>query len=105
MVRASKCDRGQAVVVVLIVATVLFVVLSSALVALGGRMIDRARAQTAADAAALAAFVGGLEAVETVVQRHGSVLVSFTRGPADGRVTVVVRRGTATARAVATDGP
>jgi len=104
-VRASRCDRGQAVVVVLFVATVLFVVMSSALVAVGGRMIDRARAQTAADAAALAAFVGGLEAAETVVQRHGSVLVSFTRGPSAGHVTVVVRSGTATARAVATDAP
>ena len=103
--RASRCDRGQAVVVVLFVATVLFVVMSSALVAVGGRMIDRARAQTAADAAALAAFVGGLEAAETVVQRHGSVLVSFTRGPSAGHVTVVVRSGTATARAVATDAP
>ena len=103
--RASTSDRGQAVVVVLVIATVLFVVLSSALGAVGGRVIDRARAQTAADAAALAAFVGGLEAAETVAQRHGSVLVSLTHGPIAGHVTVVVRSGTATARAVATDGP
>ena len=103
--RASTSDRGQAVVFVLIIATVLFVVLSSALVAVGGRVIDRARAQTAADAAALAAVVGGFEAAETVAQRHGSVLVSLAHGPIAGHVTVVVRSGTATARAVATDGP
>jgi amino acid transporter len=103
MVRAS--DRGQAVVVVLVIATVLFVVMSSALVGVGGHMIDRARAQTAADAGALAGIVGGLEAAETVVQRHDSELVSFTRGPIAGHVTVIVRSGTATARAVATDRP
>jgi hypothetical protein len=39
-----------------------------------------------------------------MAQRHGSVLVSFTHGPIAGIVTVVVRSGTATARAVATDG-
>jgi hypothetical protein len=40
-----------------------------------------------------------------MAQRHGSVLVSFAHGPIAGHVTVVVRSGTATARAVATDGP
>ena len=103
--RGSESDRGQAAIFVVIIAMVLFVALSSALVGVGGRMIDRTRAQTVADAVALAASVGGLEAAETMAQRHGSVLVSLTRGPIAGHVTVVVRSGTATAQAVATDSP
>jgi hypothetical protein len=105
LVRGSESDRGQAAILVVIIATVLFVALSSALVVIGGGMIDRTRAQTVADAAALAAAVGGLEAAEMMAQRHGSVLVSFTPGPIAGHVTVVIRTGTATARAVATDSP
>ncbi|HUS41270.1 MAG TPA: pilus assembly protein TadG-related protein [Ilumatobacteraceae bacterium] len=101
----STRDRGQAAVLVLILATVLFVALSSALVTVGGRMIDRTRAQTAADAAALAALVGGPEAARTLAQRHGASLLSLTFGPASGQVDVEVRLGTATARAAASDAP
>ncbi len=98
-------DRGQAAVLVLLLAAVLFVALSAALVVFGGRTIDRSRAQTAADAAALASIVGGRGAAATMAQRHGGVLVSFTRGPVDGQVTVVVRVAAATARAAASDEP
>ena len=101
----SGRDRGQAAVLVLVVATVLFVSLSVALVVVGGRVIDRTRAQTAADAAALGAVIGGREAAETLAGRHGATLVSFIRGPDVGRVTVVVRLGTATADAAASDAP
>jgi Flp pilus assembly protein TadG len=104
MVRSVR-DRGHVGVVVVMIATVLFVAMSSATVGVGGRLLDRARAQTAADAAALAAFAGGRERAATIAQRHGASLVSFVREPGDGRVTVVVRRGTASALAVATDAP
>ena len=99
----SERDRGQAAVLVLVLATVLFVSMSVALVDVGGRMIDRTRAQTAADAAALGAIVGGREAAARLAQRHGATLVSFARGPDARRVTVVVRLGTATADAAASD--
>lgn len=101
----SGRDRGQAAMMVLVLATVLFASMSVALVDLGGRLIDRTRAQTAADAAALAAIVGGHEAAEKLAQRHGATLVSFERGPGPGRVTVVVRLGVATADAAASDAP
>jgi Flp pilus assembly protein TadG len=101
----SGRDRGQAAVLVLVVATVLFVSMSAALVEVGGRVIDRTRAQTAADAAALGSITGGREAAETLARRHGATLLSFTRGPDGGRVIVVVRLGTATADAAASDAP
>ena len=101
----SARDRGQAAALVLILATVLFVALSSAAVVLGGHVIDRTRAQTAADAAALAALVGGPEAGRTLAQRHGAVVVSLTFEAESGRVNVEVRIGTATARAAASDDP
>jgi Flp pilus assembly protein TadG len=101
----SGRDRGQAAVLVLVLATVLFVSMSVALVDVGGRVIDRARAQTAADAAALGAIVGGRQVAETLARRHGATLVSLARGPDAGRVTVVVRLGTATADAAASDAP
>lgn len=101
----SARDRGQAAVFVLILATVMFVALSSALVVVGGHLIDRTRAQTAADAAALAAVDGGGDAALALVQRHGASLVSIRYGPAPGQVNVEVRLGTATARAAASDDP
>ena len=98
-------DRGQAAVLVMVLATVLFVSMSVALVDLGGRLIDRARAQTAADAAALGAMTGGRGAAERLALRHGATVVSFVREPDAGRVAVVVRLGTATADAAASDAP
>jgi len=98
-------DRGQATLLVLIVATALCVSMATALVGFGGRLIDRTRAQTAADAAALASLTGGSSAAHTLAQRHGATLVEFSRGPGVGQVTVVVRLGDATATAAATDAP
>jgi len=101
----KKRDRGQATLLVLIVATALYVSVATALVGFGGRLIDRTRAQTAADAAALASLTGGSSAAHTLAQRHGATLVEFSRGPGVGQVTVVVRLGDATATAAATDAP
>jgi hypothetical protein len=98
-------DRGQAAITMLMLAAVVFVALSSATVVLGGQVIDRTRARTAADAAALAGLEGGRRAAASLAQRHGAELVSFVPGPGEHHVTVVVQVGDRTARARATDGP
>ena len=103
--RVSSGDRGQAGVVLLMVSAALFVALSAATVELGQRIIDRAQAQTAADAAALGAVLGGHGAARSLAHRHGATLVELSHGPGVGEVTVVVRLGTAIARAAASDAP
>ena len=98
-------DRGQAAVVVVIVAAVLFMALSSATLVVGGRLVDRTRAQTAADAAALGALQGGRGAAAALAERHGGELMSFHRALDGHRVRVVVRVGERSATAAATDAP
>jgi hypothetical protein len=88
---------------VLVVATAMFLAVSAAVVDTGHRMIERSRAQTAADAAALGSVVGGRRIAEELAARHGATLVSFEQ-LAD-RVIVVVRVGAATADAAASDVP
>ena len=102
----SNCrDRGQAVVLLLIVV----VMAALAVVGTGQfsvRVIDRGRAQTAADAAALAALAavaGGRIAAGRLAVDNGARLVSFAE--ADGAITVVVDVGGQRATARATDGP
>ena len=98
-------DRGQAAVVLVVVASVVFVVSAAALVVLGGRVVERTRAQTAADAAALASLDGGRPGAEALAERHGAELVSWVRGPGNDEVTVEVRLGHARATARATNAP
>ncbi len=104
MTRAVR-DRGQAAVLLVVVASVIFLVTTTALVVLGGRVIERTRAQTAADAVALVSLDGGRPGAEVMAARHGAELVSWERGPADAEVTVVVRFGAARATARATNAP
>ncbi len=94
-------DQGQSAVLVLIVTAALGAALLAALVDFGGHTQDRARAQTAADAAALASLDGGRGVAENYAQYHGGVVVSWVSGPGEYDVTVVVRVGesVATARA------
>ena len=101
----THADRGQAAIMMLVVAAVVFVALSSATVVLGGDIRDRLRARTAADAAALAGVEGGRRAAAALAARHGAELVSFEPGPGEYDVTVVVRVGDRTAPARATDSP
>ncbi len=98
-------DAGQAASLVLVVATVIGVVLAAALGDAGRAVIDRQRARTAADAAALAGVVGGRGAAIDLATRHGGALVGWEVGPGPGEVTVVVRLGGASAVARATDVP
>jgi hypothetical protein len=98
-------DRGQAALVVVIVAAMLFVAALTGLTTLGARVTDRTRAQSVADAAALASVEAGRVVAEGLVARAGAELVSWSRGPAPGEVTVVVRMREATATARATNDP
>ena len=97
-----RSDRGQAVVLLLAVV----VLAALALVAVGSfsrRIVDSGRAQTAADAAALAAVVGGRPAAERFAVSNGARLIGFAQlGDA---VTVTVEVGEERATARATDGP
>ena len=100
-----KRDRGQSAIVVLMMAAALFVAVSTALVLMGTRVIDRTHAQSVADAAALAALDGGSGAAREITQRQGAQLESFVEGPGSLEVTVVVRLGDTTATARASAAP
>ncbi|MEP7046113.1 MAG: helicase/secretion neighborhood TadE-like protein [Ilumatobacteraceae bacterium] len=95
-------DRGQAVM--LLLAVVVMAALSIVAVGLfAERLVDRGRAQTAADAAALAATSGGRDAASRLAGDNGAALISYLEeGDA---VTVVVEVGGERATARATDGP
>jgi len=98
-------DRGQAVPLV----AALVAVAASLTVALGafaGDVIDVARAQTAADAAALASLEGGRPAAVRLAARHGASVETWSRHAGDEGilVTVTVRVGDAVRTARATGG-
>jgi hypothetical protein len=95
-------DRGQAVVLLLAVV----VMAALAVVGVGmfsTRIVDRGRAQTAADAAVLAATTGGRPAAIRLAARNGAVLLSYAE--VDDVVTVIVEFDGERATARATDGP
>jgi hypothetical protein len=98
-------DFGQSAVLVLVVALALGVALLAALVDFGGATQNRARAQTAADAAALASLDGGAAAAYDYANRHGAAVISWSRGPGEFEVTVRVRFGDSTATARASNAP
>jgi hypothetical protein len=99
---ANGTDRGQAVMLLLAVV----VMVSLAVVGVGmfsARIVDRGRAQTAADAAALAATSGGRPAASRLAISNGAALISYAE--AGEVVTVVVDVDGERATARATDGP
>ncbi|MEP7203278.1 MAG: hypothetical protein ABI894_11740 [Ilumatobacteraceae bacterium] len=99
---ANDGERGQAVV--LLLAVVVMAALGLVAVGLfGERIVDRGRARTAADAAALAATVGGHSAASRLAARNGAQLVSYSESGDSVTVVVDVDGERATARA--TDGP
>lgn len=100
--KRDRPERGQAVVLMAVV--VVFAALVAVGVAqVGSVMAERQRAQTAADAAALAGLHGGQLAAVQLASSNGAVLVSFSRDGAS--VTVVVSSGRVHAHARASDGP
>ena len=100
-----RADRGQAALLVVVVATVVFAAVVSGLAVVGRTAVDRAQAQTAADAAALASLDGGRSAAADLAVRNGAVLVSWRRGPGVHEVTVTVSVDGVTASARASDAP
>jgi translation elongation factor EF-Ts len=100
--RSVGGDRGQAVTLLLAVV----VMAATSVVAIGalsGRVVNRGRAQTAADAAALAATIGGQLAAQRLASSNGGHLISYSE--TGGAVVVVVDVDGERATARATDGP
>jgi len=98
-------DAGQAALVVVAAAMVVMVVIVGALVQLGEATRAAARAQTAADAAALASIDGGRSAAIDLAAQNGGVVVSWRRGPGAHEVTVVVSVDGVEATARSTNAP
>jgi hypothetical protein len=102
-------DRGQAASAVVIVMAALGAIVAWSLVDVGDRLIDRSRAQTAADAVALVSLEGGRPAADRLARRHGAQITTWTRRSGlDGAstvVTVVVVLGDARASARASNEP
>jgi len=105
LMELRRNDAGQAAVFLLMVVMAVGIALTSALVEFGAIAQRRARAQTAADAAALASLDGGAAAASTYAERHGAIVVSWLQGPEPHQVTVVVRLCDTTASARATNAP
>ncbi len=101
-VQTNDRDRGQAIVLVL--AFVVVAALSTAAMAhFSARIVDKQRAQLAADAAALAGVVGGRDAAERLAAANGAVLTEFV--VAGDEVMVEVHVGNEVAQARATRAP
>lgn len=102
----ARSDAGSAVLLVTMVMS-LAALMSLAVVELGVAAAHRSRAQTAADAAALAGVSAplsqGRSAAVRLARANGAALVSFRRS--GWVVTVVVEVGGARATARATNGP
>ena len=110
--RFSPCDvfvppvrcrgkQGSAALVAVVATLVLTVAMSAALADVGEIAVDRTRAQTAADAAALAGLYGGHSSARAIAVRNGVVLTGWSYEPSSAEVVVTVKvdRATATARA------
>jgi outer membrane lipoprotein SlyB len=85
---------------------VVVVIASLAVIAIGqfaGRIVERGRAQSAADAAALAGTTGGQPAAVRLAANNGAHLLSYRQRGDEVTVVVEVNGQRATARA--TDGP
>jgi hypothetical protein len=94
-------------VIVVVLATVVAVLGAVGVGAVGRAAVDRRRASTAADAAALAGAINGRPAAEAVAAANGAALVnwSMTAGPDGVTVEVRVTRGDASASARASTQP
>ena len=97
-------ERGQALPLVLVIMAA---AMGAALLlgALGSRALAESRAQTAADAAALAAAAEGPEAAEALARVNGSAASDVDGTVGDATVTVRVGEADAVARAQAPPRP
>ncbi len=96
-------DRGSALVLTVLIVVGLMGAVTAALVPVMGDLIDRQRARTAADAAALAGTTGGRALASELASANGAVLIRWSES--GDTVTVTVRVGDRTATARATDAP
>lgn len=97
-------DRGQAVVLLLALVAVVAVI-AVGVGRLGMQVVHQQRAQTAADAAALAGVMHGRPAADRIAARNGATITAY-RVSADGlTVTVAVVVGGEHASARATRAP
>lgn len=96
-------DRGGALVMTVLIALGLGGAALTAVAPVAEVLIDRQRAHTAADAAALAGVLGGPDAASSVAAANGAALVAWSRAGHEVTVTVEVGEQRVTARA--TDGP
>lgn len=91
-------DRGQTMPLVVVVMLVVALVCLGA-VRMGSALGDRARARTAADAAALAGASRGEDEAGSIAEADGATLERYVARGAEVEVTVRVGDARATARA------
>lgn len=91
-------DDGQ-IVPMAVVALAIVMIIALVVVRLGGQVDRRARAQAAADAAALAGATEGEDVAGSVTEANGAVLESFVVQGAEVEVVVRLEDQRATARA------
>ena len=104
--KPSVDHRERAAVTILdAVFMLLAALLMVRVVELGAAAASRARAQTAADAAALAGVVEGREGADEIARRNGATLVAWVEEADQVQVTVRVDDAEATARAERIDTP
>ncbi|MEM9513596.1 MAG: pilus assembly protein TadG-related protein [Actinomycetota bacterium] len=98
-------DRGQAAAPLLITTMAVAVIVVLAAAELGGRVVDRNQAQTAADAVALAGVTHGRQIAERIAAEHEATITSWrSTGPPEAvDVFVEVRHGDQRATARATN--
>lgn len=94
----ERTERGSALPV-LVLAVVLGGVLALHMGRLGGAAGSRARAQTAADAAALAGAADGEPAARALAEANGATLVGFEERGLDTRVVVELAAARASGKA------
>lgn len=92
-------DRGSMLVFVMLVGVALTAAVTLALQPVLVGLIDHARAQHAADAAALAGVTGGQPAASSIAAANAATLVAWSRSGYAVTVTVQVGEQRATARA------
>lgn len=96
-------DRGSMLIVTTLVGLSITGAATAAAIPFLDAIVDRQRAQNAADAAALAGVTGGSAAASDLAAANGAELVSWRRSGRDVVVVVAVDGREATARA--TDAP
>jgi hypothetical protein len=96
-------DRGSMLIFVMLVGVAFTAAVTLALLPVLTALIDHARAQNAADAAALAGVTGGAAASSAIAAANDATVVAWSRSGYD--VTVTVRVGEQQATARATDEP